>query len=89
MKGCPVCGITVTVTEAVTEPELLVAVKVYFLVAAGDIHCVPDGGTAPIPWSMETEVVAPPTCHFNVVESPGIMLVGYTENRSISGRAVG
>lgn len=89
MKGCPVCGITVTVTEAVTEPELLVAVRVYFLVADGDIHCVPDGGTAPIPWSMETEVVAPLTCHCNVVESPGIMLVGYTENRSIIGRAVG
>jgi hypothetical protein len=72
----------------VTEPETLVAVNVYFLEVAGDIHCVPDGGTAPIPWSIETEV-APPTCHCNVEESPGIILVGYTEKRRITGRLVG
>lgn len=89
MKGCPVCEITVTVTEAVTEPELLVAVNVYVLVVAGETNCVPAGSTAPIPWSMETEVVAPPVCHCNVDEPPGVMLVGYTEKLSINGRAVG
>ena len=75
-------------TDVVVEPELLVAVSVYFLVVAGDIHCVPAGGTAPMPWSMETEV-APPTCHCNVAESPGMMLVGYIEKRKIRGRLVG
>jgi len=87
IKGCPVSAITVTVTEAVMEPAPLVAVKVYFLVVAGDTFRFPSDATAPTPWSMEMDV-APPTCHCKVAKPPGLMLVGYTEKRSITGSAV-
>jgi len=87
INGRPVTVITVTVTEAVAEPESFVAVKVYVFVYAGDTLSSPSGATAPTPWSMETDV-APPTCHCSVAKPPGTMLVGYTEKRSITGSAV-
>jgi hypothetical protein len=88
INGCPVTTITVNVTEAVTEPASLVAVKVYVLVLAGDTCSCPAGATVPIPWSIETDV-APPVCHCNIAEPPGCMLVGYIEKRNITGSAVG
>jgi hypothetical protein len=88
MKGCPVFAITVGVTVAVTEPASLVAVNVYVLVLAGDTCSSPTAATVPTPWSMVTDV-APPTCHCKSANSPGCMLVGYIEKRSITGSGVG
>jgi hypothetical protein len=55
-----------------------VAVRVYVLVAEGDTNCVPDAGTTPIPWSIETEV-APSTFHDNVDDPPAKIFLGLAE----------
>ena len=47
--GSPVADLTMTMTEAVAEPELFVAVRVYVVVTVGDTDCVPDNGTVPMP----------------------------------------
>lgn len=47
--GVPEVVVTVTVAEALTEPELLVAVIVYVVVAAGVIVLEPEVETAPMP----------------------------------------
>ena len=49
ITGGPSGEVTVTVVEAITEPELLMAVKVYVVVMEGDTDFVPDSGTVPIP----------------------------------------
>jgi hypothetical protein len=87
IKGRPVSGITDNVTEAVTEPALLVAVSVYIFVVVGDTCSSPAGATVPTPWSMEIEV-APPTCQSNIERPPGVILVGYIEKRIITGKVV-
>jgi len=87
IKGHPVSEITDNTTEAVTEPALLVAVRVYVFVVGGDTCSSPAPATAPIPWSIEIEV-APPTCQSNLERPPGCMLVGYIAKRDITGRAV-
>jgi hypothetical protein len=40
---------TVTVTDCVTDPALLVAVSVYVVVVVGDTVRVPDAATVPMP----------------------------------------
>ena len=47
--GSPVADLTMTMAEAVAEPELFVAVTVYVVVTVGDTDCVPDNGTVPMP----------------------------------------
>jgi hypothetical protein len=82
--GFPAAGVTAMVVEAITEPALLVAVKVYLAVSAGDTDFVPDNGTVPIPLSMETEV-APVTSHCRLEELPAVIAFGIAEKCSIAG----
>ena len=58
---------TVTVAVAVTEPVVPVAVSVYGVVSVGLTVSVPEAGTAPIMWSMNT-VVALAVFHVNVAD---------------------
>jgi hypothetical protein len=46
-------------------------------VADGETDLVPEGATAPIPWSMEIEPV-PDTLQLNVLESPSEISSGVT-----------
>jgi hypothetical protein len=55
---------TFTVAVAVAEPWLLVAVKVYVVVAAGETFCVPPKPTLPTPLMLT--VVAFSTTHRRV-----------------------
>ena len=67
--------VTVTVAVAVTLPVLLLAVKVYVVVAAGDTAYDVCPVTAPTPWSIPN-VAALAIVHDNVAVCPTAMLPG-------------
>ncbi len=75
---------TLTLVEAVTEPTLLVAVNVYTVVLIDDTSRVPEIGTTPTPWFMETEV-APVTFHCSIEEYPTLTLSGLAVKLTITG----
>jgi hypothetical protein len=54
--------VRVTVAVAVTDPVLLVAVRVYVVVVVGETVLLPLAFTAPTLWSIVTEV-APEGAH--------------------------
>ena len=49
MTGSPADADTVTMVEALVDPEPFVAINVYVVVAGGDTTLVPDSGTEPMP----------------------------------------
>jgi hypothetical protein len=59
------------------------AVRVYGIVASGDIFFVPLAATMPMPWSMDT-VLAPVTVQLKVVTCPEVMLAGFTSKLLIA-----
>jgi hypothetical protein len=73
MVGGP-AGVKVTVTAAVTEPNGLVAVRVYKVVVAG-VTTTEVPVTAPTP-ALMLKVGAPVTTQFNVLDWPAVTLAG-------------
>src|SRR5262245_50561185 len=67
---------------AVVDPELLVAVNVYVVFAAGETLRVPDAATVPMPWSMLT-VVALAVDQVNVDAAPIVIDVGDAESVAV------
>jgi hypothetical protein len=84
ITGGPLDWATVTVVEAIVDPELFVAVRVYVVVTGGEIARAPDDVTVPIPLSMVTEV-APVTSQSSNENRPAVMLFGSALKFSISG----
>ena len=73
---------TVTVVDAVAVPPGPVAVKVYCVVFVGLTTLVPEGETAPMPWSIET-VVAFVVVQVRVEVSPAVMDEGEAESFAV------
>ena len=74
---------TVTVTDAVLLPALLVAVRRYVVVCAGETD-LDDPETEPTPLSMLSDV-APETVHERVVACPCVIAGGVAVNAEITG----
>jgi hypothetical protein len=70
---------TVRAAVAVVTPVALLAVKVYVVEVAGATERLPAGATAPIPWSMVTDV-ASNVVHDSVVVAPAAIVAGLTVN---------
>ena len=77
---------TVTVAEAVTLPETLVAVSLYVVVFAGETVRDVLPVTVPTPLSIVTEV-APLTLHDNVADWPAVMDAGVAAKLTMAGAA--
>ena len=75
-------GGTVTVVDAVAVPPGPVAVNVYFVVFVGLTTLVPEGETAPMPWSIET-VVAFVVVQVRVEVCPAVMVEGEAESFAV------
>ena len=73
---------TFTVTVDVTVFELLIAVKVYVVVADGETEKDPDSGLEPTPWSITT-VVAPSVTQERVTGCPKRTVGGVAEKESM------
>jgi hypothetical protein len=75
-------GCSVMVVDAVTVPPGPVAVNVYCVVFVGLTTAVPEGETAPMPWSIET-VVAFVVVQVRVEVCPGVMVEGEAESIAV------
>jgi hypothetical protein len=79
--------VTVTVTVAVTDPEVFVAVSVYVVVAAGLIVIAPLCDVeANVPGATLT-LVDPVVAQFSVVVVPAVIAAGLAVNEVIAGAA--
>jgi hypothetical protein len=74
----------VTVTVALSVPELLIAVSVYVVVSAGNTTCEKFEDGTPISGSIVIEV-APMIFHVSVDVPPGEMLLGVAVKECITG----
>ena len=79
---------TLTVTNLVTLPPALLAVRVYVVVVAGDTVMVPAAGTLPTLGYIVTEV-ASEVVHSKVADAPAVMELGEALKAAIFGGGVG
>jgi hypothetical protein len=85
--GAVVSVVTVTVTDLVAEPAVLVAVRVYVVVAAGDTE-VEVPVTAPTPLLIDSVGAGVPvTVHAKVDDCPCAMVAGEAVNAVMAGAA--
>lgn len=81
-------SVTVTVTDCVMLPALLLTVNVYVVVELGETDTVPAAANPlPTPWSI-CVLVAFVAFHTRVVDSPSVISVELAENATMVGASV-
>jgi len=87
VDGVEVDEVTLTGTDCVALPALLLAVNVYVVLELGDTDVVPAAANPlPTPWSICT-LVALVTFQIIVVDSPSVISVSLAENATMVGTA--
>jgi hypothetical protein len=79
--------VTVTVTVAVTDPEVFVAVSMYVVVAVGLIVIVPLSEVDPYVPGLTLMLVAPVAVQLSIVLVPAVIEAGLAVNDEIVGAA--
>jgi hypothetical protein len=81
-------AVTLIVTDLRTEPEILLAIRVYVAVDSGDTVRLPLEETVPIPGLIETEL-APATSQCKVASWPGVIVEALASNEDTTGATKG
>ena len=81
-------AVTVIVTDLRTEPDILLAIRVYVAVVSGDTVLLPLDETVPIPGLIETEL-APATSQCKVASWPGVIVDALASKDDTTGATKG